>query len=822
MLKTNNLTVQAVVAKYVNSVEDLFRKNGAKRPNEMAVNEMEFYSPHQQLIAKLWFVNSGSPEDHPYLKEIGLFLKFYKENILSEDEFTFLKNNYKEVIEFIFKERKNWSWTPFSLNNLPAELIEVYANLLDMKEGESLYLPFCGYGDVAVKFPQCNMVGYVEDAQIAVFTQIRLAAAGIKAEIFFKGHEDKLLNVDSLHFDAIICSQEDEDILDVYNDADFEHVEKIYNSLAVQSLYRNEVASRILALVNSSFLNTTHKDTYDIRKVLVEDQAIEAVIQLPENLLFDLASYSSIMYINKSSVHDNGILMYNASSATRKIDSKSNMVRLDIDVFNSDFKKSDTKEMNDIIRHISYEEINEYILTPGYYLLKRGFLSGKKLTDLVYFEELRSTECENKKTQYCVQMDSLKSNFSEARMYSLEKSDSQRTRLDHTYKVAPCIFLSATTEDVRVAYSDVKDDNALFCITMFTDILCLGVKEGIPVDYVAALLLTDEVKEQIKVLVSGIISFGGLNPSLLSTVVVPDHNKEQMSDFLEEKLRESMTLKEKELIAERESYERSIRLRKHALTQSVSSFGALFNTLNKCRQRNGGILHDEDIVSPISKKTVAQIFDTLAARMSSIQEKLSKIADIEFDFGDSVNIDPEEFILNYINSKENGWLNFHGETGWDKTQTFNKSKEDYRLPSDGSLVLAKGEPICTFSFPKKALEHIFNNIVSNALAHGFTDEKRNDYKIRFSWETQGMDLIVTVENNGSPLPEGIQPKDILSYGFSTKLNVDGHNGLGGSEIESIMRDYKGKVEVISQPDEEYPVKYKLIFTNTKYTFVHFL
>lgn len=813
MLKTNNLTVQAVVAKYVNSVN--FRSaRRAHEGNPYEADEIALASPHQQLIAKLCYENWQRPENHPFFNQIKVYLDSFKEDILTENEMVFLVNNCNETIEHIFQERKNWKWSISVENDMPIELGEISEKILDLESGQTLFLPFCGYGDIAVRFPQCKIYGFVEDATVAVFTQIRLSVAGIEAEISYQRSCEPIKAFSDKHFDAIICSQ-----------IASSDISELYSSCSIENLYYNNVAPRIVAFCRSSLLSSPARNLASFRARMLAELNIGAIVELPQYLYRDSANSPLLLYIDKTGYYSEdeipSIVMYNASSAVRNVGSTTKAKRLDVDTFLSDINNAYKPELETIIRRIPYGDIDSDILFPRYYLLNRDINTGRKLSEIVSIAERQRIEPTGMRYKYSVDEHDLSFMFNDAHL-TLDKIDAsspETRRISYFCPVKPCIFLTVTSTVAFVGYSDLSDPNAYYSVPPM--VKCMYVNNGFSVEYVAALLLTENVSEQITAMVLG-PGLRGVNDSFLSKVYVPKQDKEQMSHFLEEKFRDSMSDKEKELIEERNKYERNVRLRKHALTQSVSSFGALFNTLNKCRQRNGGVLHDEDIVSPISKKTVAQIFDTLAARMSSIQEKLSKIADVEFDFGESVNIDPEEFILNYIDSKENGWLNFHGETGWDKTKTFNKSKEDYRLPDDGSLILAKGEPTCTFSFPKKALEHIFDNIVSNALAHGFTEEKRNDYKIRFSWETQGMDLIVTVENNGSPLPEGIQPEDILSYGFSTKLNVDGHNGLGGSEIESIMRDYKGKVEVISQPDEEYPVKYKLIFTNTKFSFVHFL
>ena len=74
-----------------------------------------------------------------------------------------------------------------------------------------------------------------------------------------------------------------------------------------------------------------------------------------------------------------------------------------------------------------------------------------------------------------------------------------------------------------------------------------------------------------------------------------------------------------------------------------------------------------------------------------------------------------------------------------------------------------------------------------------------------------MNIIVEIENNGTPISKDQDTASLLEYGVSTDLHHNGHNGLGCNEINEIMQRYDGKVEIVSAPDDEFPVKYILTF-----------
>lgn len=260
-----------------------------------------------------------------------------------------------------------------------------------------------------------------------------------------------------------------------------------------------------------------------------------------------------------------------------------------------------------------------------------------------------------------------------------------------------------------------------------------------------------------------------------------------------------------------EDIKKSVRMRKHALTQSMSSIQAMFNALNAYRVRKGGKMTDNEIISRVKGTTVNEAFEYLSRNIKGIMPVLEHIADVEYSFGDPEWIEPEEFISNYISKNEKGWISFNPIITW--VEGDNKAKDDIIDPSTDMILFRKGEAFSQFLFPKAALEKVLDNIVSNALSHGF-NKSRNDYHIKFSWYAENKTVKLLIENNGSPIPDDRDPASLLEYGVSTALHSDGHNGIGCNEIDDIMQRYDGKVEIISSPQEEYTVKYLLTFNRS--------
>lgn len=110
------------------------------------------------------------------------------------------------------------------------------------------------------------------------------------------------------------------------------------------------------------------------------------------------------------------------------------------------------------------------------------------------------------------------------------------------------------------------------------------------------------------------------------------------------------------------------------------------------------------------------------------------------------------------------------------------------------------------------METVFENIVSNAVSHGFTDPERKDYRIRFEESFIDIDCYeIRISNNGNPIPADINPDDIFLYGFSAASAGENHSGIGCADTRSILERYHATVSILSTPDKEFTVTYIITF-----------
>lgn len=783
----NNFTVEALVAKYRNFVDEHCPKScESDGVHEFAMpynNEAE-----EQLLATLYKRVAGENADQAILEALSKYVADFYVDALKETELVFLANHFSEVSESIFDclYHNLRTTLDFSLKK-PSKVAYDTLTTAKIGTGKTIFIANSGSGDIAMLFPGCTIKGYSSEKEIYknkawALGQIRLFAAGIKSEIkqYSKDTENSqyMADIDI----AIFGATENSSCI---------KAEMLFPFMPQNSelmLFMNKREA-----VDHSLANFTTK--------LAKDKQIYSIVSLKGTEETQVGSLEKkiCLYVNRAV--NSSICIKNAVTGKK------------------------TK--------ISPDLLNPEILWPSYYLTTKSE-EGISLSEIVSFHDLKVKKEEDivfKKTVFNEEKNVIEWNLSNKeknipvvipRNLATEYKDAKLCKaslklagdaifeksLGWLHKIEqPCILLYGRKDKFVVGYiKDLPSEG----IVAYSQLACLVPKEGIDVRYVAALLLTPEVRNQIMSICEGEVD-AQLFPLIMDKIIVPNHTDLERATFLSEANYNAFESSRKELEQEHKSYIKAVRMRKHALTQSASSIKATFYALNAYRIRQNGTISDNERITPIKQTTVKDAFEYLSSATKDLLVKLDHIADVEYTFAKPEWINPEEFMESYIEKHENGWVNFKPVVTWAKGH--NLAKQDLKDLS-GEIILHKGEPIHTMLFPKDALKQVLDNIVSNAISHGFTDRARHDYQLHFSWEDDGIALKICIENNGKPIPSDRSTASLLEYGVSTSLDANGHHGIGCNEIDGIMRKYDGNIELVSSPEDEFKVKYVLTFNRT--------
>ena len=793
----NNFTVEALVAKYRNFVDEHCPKESYWDPKEGNISgpldPIDCYA-EAHLLVTLYKRIAGENTDQNILEALSKYTTAFYTNALNEEEMDFLANHFSKVSTFIFnnfadKYTKGWIGRPTQ------KVYEIIEKLKKVEAGKTIFIGGAGLCDMALLFPNCTIKGYSEygffeelsgDKEMWALGQIRLFAAGIKSEIK-PFHEDTKNSQYMSDVDIAIFDTADRYSYPFSNGSEhlFQYMKP--NSKFLLFLDKQNAAGNSMA---------------GLTKMLVEKKCIYSIVSFEEpNAIFGTNTTKTTICVCANKAVSNVVCIKNDATG-------------------------------DLIQ-LSANMLDPTILWPSYYLTAKS-KEGIALSEIVSFQDLKPKNMEDivfKKTTFndekeCIEWilsdkeknilvvapTNLSTRYEDAKLCKENLHPAGTPLFEKQLGLLsnimqPCVLLFGRKDKFVAGYiKDLPSEG----IVAYRQFACLVPKEGIDVRYVAALLLTPEVKNQIMSICEGEVD-AQLFPLIMDKIIVPNHTDLERATFLSEANYNAFESSRKELEQEHKSYIKAVRMRKHALTQSASSIEATFYALNAYRERKNGTISDNERISRIAQTTVKDAFEYLSKATKDLLVKLDHIADVEYTFTKPEWINPEEFVESYIQKHENGWVNFKPVVKWAKGH--NLADKDLTDLS-GETILHKGEPIYTMMFPRDALKQILDNIVSNAISHGFIDKSYHNYQLRFSWETDGTALKMCVENNGAPIPSDRSTSSLLEYGVSTSLNSNGHHGIGCNEIDGIMRKYDGKIELVSSPDDEFRVKYILTFNRT--------
>ena len=737
-----------------------------------------------QLLFGLYKIVAKQKASPRAINEVSKYIDAFSQKAFNDGELKFLCENFSDVVSYEFEHEKDWfqptteTRYPLIGSTLSTWIIDYLHELVTVSPDQTVYVINAGRGTIAQSFPKSIVKGVGYGGTEGALGQILLySVTGGYSEIV--PYSDFTMpqknSVDVIILDAL-------EHISGIGAPDFD-LNSFYDSLK-DGGKMIIFATRLGVLSYKESRDKWTKGWYAFLQRLIEEKAIDSIISLEK----DIHSAKEIIMGDKDDI----LLCIEKKDhlAVRFINDKTHM--------------SST---------ISVDDLDSNLLWPSYYLTKRPE-NGRPLGSIVhnvagfkhgFLSAFNNPLEEANDGVLVIEPTDLSDSYKDCNLG--DNSLLPVPKKSYRYYSVPvsCVYAYCNSEKLVVGY---LDDMSQVKSIANNSISGLVPKRNIDPRYISALMLMPEVKQQILSICDGIVSALDYQ-TILDRIIVPKHTPKERLQFLAEANYDALRYTKQELKKNHEDYKKAVRMRKHALTQSLSSIEAMFYSLNACRIRQNGRLENNDVISRLKGTTAKGAFEYIEPNLKNMMFTLEHIADVEYSFGNVEGINPEEFIEDYIAEYETGWLNFKPVVTWEKGH--NLVANDVKDPKTGNIILRKGTPAHLLHFAKDALEHIFNNIISNAIAHGFTDENRKDYQLRFSWYSDGLAVIVEIENNGTPIPSNRDTATLLEYGVSTALHKDGHNGIGCNEIDDIMRRYGGKVELLSTPNEEFTVKYILTF-----------
>lgn len=788
MVQFTKLSVEAYKA-----VNEFFNKGGNV-----------FSEPDEQLMVSLY---SLLPNADSKVLDIlqGHLVSLY--DYLSSEEVALLQNEYKAVINYCYECGSERVGTRFSrYTHIPTSLIELCVSLSKPKIDKSVYLPYAGRSIFASYCENCHIDGFETDPIEWAFSQIVASLSNSDVNIEYRSFEMQNILDGTKKYDCIFSF-----FPKLSSNISQQTAKCIRHFITKQLNYNGEFH----AILPMSFCNAM-PGWSDLRWIVRNhstDYSI-MVMTLPSMLQPTIGmKYCLVSFIKNG--QDKVIL---SDMTDDKLFARRNIVESEDYIFKMQYVLDAIRNHDKRYVWTGYVcdlDCNMNML-PSRYLMSQSlpipnenerYIKVKDLIELMPCKRSIKTD----EMQPIIGMKELSSNYLNC---NIRYSDIPKVQMNGHGRIISENALLVEFLRGKFKVGRLVDVNQQQ-VTLRSDIIPFKVKEDIITeDFFLRAIMSEASELQGKEM-----SYGDFDGSLVLSeecfldieILVPLLDKQ--NELYKEDVRESITESDRKIMESYEAFRKDVHMKKHAIGQTLAALKNWWTLLDDARKTDNGTIDENAVIGGIYKVSVKDIFENLETTMSKLTTQLNK-----FDTGNGLVKEEfalTEFIEKYIQDNRHPLFRYV----YDSTE--HRSLEDtLEIDIDenindeltGDLVLKKGEPIEYVRFPKEALTIIFNNIISNACAHGFRGIEGENI-VRIDITNVGSDYIVSVSNNGKPLDRGMNPEHVTIYG-KTSGDTNKHFGIGGYEIKRLMEEFGDNVEIVSDPNAEFTVTYKLIFHDT--------
>ncbi len=270
---------------------------------------------------------------------------------------------------------------------------------------------------------------------------------------------------------------------------------------------------------------------------------------------------------------------------------------------------------------------------------------------------------------------------------------------------------------------------------------------------------------------------GNLEQYIIPSLTV---QRQQMDDakMMELVILDKMSEKERKFQQKEWLNETHIRNCKHRLSNDIMPVRMAVERLERFLANSHDGIKLSSIIGEATQQTVGKLLINLKSSIQNIETEVDNLTKSE-TVGEQFEIlDVELFIREYFEKS---------------ASKFSRSFEIDIEVRDEDLKIG---------ISRKSFIELLDNVVLNAVRHGFTDVARDDYRVRISLsKTSDGCCRIDIANNGNPISERGRKEYFVRGSFAGET---GHTGIGGARVFEICEEFKGKA-IEPYSIEGYPV-----------------
>ncbi len=661
----------------------------------------------------------------------------------------------------------------------PNEITCLVASLLDAEEG-SVYNPYagvCSYG-VAIG----SKVKYIgqeisECYTIGLLNLLLNGKNNVEVE-----QSDSVSNwlAERQSFEYIVATPP----INAHCDSPYKTMD---NDFLVRSAECCE--RKAIGVYPSSF---TYNKCVDIERFVSQD-LIESVILLPENLFLSTAIPLAIIVVNKQKSTEGKIRFVDASECYVKD------VRLNI------LNHKDVLDLCKSCQNIRGKVAiipNEEVIENGCILFPRQYTVSCEIEVPVGYRKVRLGDVVNLyhgdnheydgQTGTLVTVSDLSSDWCNC---EIDRSCLANGIVSRDYNKLTCdAVLVSSIRDFKPSIVRAREEEPVF---IKRNIIAIIPNPGIMLEFICMTIA--KLKKDSYVFTTPTICKTWLKEVVIA---LPDLETQQVSAYAEARnstlMAKAREMGLQEIIEQMKSdYVNEIRSRKHDMMPHLRQLSSACDNIDYYLS-NKDSFSQVDFICGMKEEVFNQknAIESLTA--------ILKIFSREDRFGTPEVVNIDEYLMNHYFDGTNYTVDY--DTDYEALAEYGFDiPEELRNPHidvvNGRIVWGKPEKDyvegANVLIAKDDLHRLFDNIINNAIKHGFTEPNRGDYYI---FTTLSIDpklgmFQIDISNNGSPLPKGL---DKLRYGLKgEKAGSTAGTGEGGYIVKSIVEHYKGDYDIFS-------------------------
>lgn len=777
-------------------------------------NHRSFHSA-MELLVSLYAQRSDA--DRTIVQELSRY-SINLQDHFSNEEIGSLMGNFSQVAIYCYEHDGMYSFrkeVPSFERGLitdfvtPKSLVALCLKLARCRRGSNIYLPFAGSCPFALyQEERCNYDAAELDKATWAFSKILLSSQGIKANV-----ECKDCMVSDYASTALKTSQKKYDYIFSFPPilADKEHrIQDTFLHLALNALREG---GEMFCILPMSFCYSG--SWFALRKTLMWDSKKSfsaTIIALPHRDLFVATSVQFCLLCLKKDHKGAVRLMDAAHEYFYKRDAGAGGIAINTNSILESLNECDerfvhTCEVDKLDHHCVNMSPSRYLVHSN--LPKSGNL--RALADVVDFLPKQRLDGESERFPL-IGMKELSFDYMQCEV--MPTTDYKQTSVGT--KITSDAFLVGFMGG-RFKVGKTHGVTPKSPIILRNEVHAFRIKDTsvISEDFTLRALLSVDVEQQAKMLAIG-VTITRLPLDDLKSIMIEVPSLSEQERLCKEDNRKSLSDKDRKLIETAEEFRRDVHMKKHAMGQTIFNLNNWWKVLQKARKEGNGVVCDTATIGKAQPISITEVYNNLQEVIAQLQLQINS-----FDRGyglERKNFALAGFIDEYISRPENQSPLF--TYIYDKTMFHAiEAVPEINASEMGDSPAARdnqdegGSLTYSVNFAPEALKIIFDDIISNATSHGFDALSETNHIIKIELTAEGTDYIITISNNGKPLDDRLSVQDVFTYNRSSK-NGKGHYGIGGYEIDRLMREFGGEADFISDPDAAFPVSYKLIFHQT--------